>query len=84
MTSLNSRYKLKWTFKPVTSILLLYGGLLYFSLFFGFLGPNPWHMDVPRLGVDQSYSCQPTPQPQPHRIQAMSATCTTAQGNVDP
>jgi len=50
----------------------------------------PWHfrsflhMAVSRLGVqsDQSYSCQPTPQPQQCRIQATSGTYTTAHGNT--
>ena len=36
-------------------------------------------MEVPRLGVDQSYSCQPTPEPQQRRIQAQGAT---AHGNA--
>ena len=34
----------------------------FFFLFF-FLGPHPQHLEVPRLGVNQSYSCWPTPQP---------------------
>ena len=25
---------------------------LYFVLFFSFLGPHLWHMDIPRLGVE--------------------------------
>ena len=25
--------------------------LFFFSFFFCFLGPHPWHMEVPRLGV---------------------------------
>jgi len=40
--------------------------------FFFFLGQHPWHMEVPRF----------TPQPQQHRIQAASATYTTADGNT--
>ena len=32
--------------------------------------------------MNQSCSCQPTPQPQQHRIQASSATYTTAHGNA--
>ena len=35
---------------------------------FCFLGPYPWHMEVPRLGSNQSYSCWPTPQPQQQGI----------------
>ena len=48
-----------------------------------FLGPHPWHMEVPRLGSNWSHSpCRPTPQPQQHRIWAMSATCTIAHSNT--
>ena len=36
-----------------------------FFLFLVFLGPHPGHIEVPRLGVDQSWSRPPTPQPQP-------------------
>ena len=42
--------------------------------FFCFLEPHLQHMEVPRLG--------PTPQPQQHKIQAESATYTTAHGNT--
>ena len=52
------------------------------TFFFGFLDPCPQHMEVPRLGVGQSYSCQPTPQPQQHEIQATSATYITAHSNT--
>ena len=53
---------------------------LFFSFFF-FLR---LHMEVPRLSVksNQSYSCQPQPQPQQHSLWTMSATHTTAQGNA--
>ena len=57
---------------------------LLFS-FFLFLGPHPWHMEVPRLEAEylkQSCSCLPTPQP--HRIQAGSAAYTTAHSNTSP
>jgi len=57
----------------------------FFFLFFGFLGTHPQqHMEVPRLGVksNQSYSCQPTPQPQQHEIRAASSTFITAHGNA--
>ena len=54
----------------------------FFFFFFGFLGLHPRHVEVPRLGSNQSYSCQCTPQPQQHRIQAVSATYTTAHGNA--
>ena len=41
-------------------------GLVWFC--FGLLGPHPRHMEVPRLGSNQSCSCRPTAQPQPHGI----------------
>ena len=47
---------------------------------FVFLGPYPQHMEVPRLGVQWSYSCQPTPRPQQCQIRAASATYTTGPG----
>ena len=52
---------------------------LFFPFFF-FLWPYPWHMEVPRLGVTWSCSCQPAPQPQQCWIQAASVTYTTAHG----
>jgi len=52
-----------------------------FCFVFCFLGSYPWHMEVSRRGSKWSCSCQPTPQPQQHRIWAMSATHTTAHGN---
>ena len=36
----------------------------------------------PGLGANGSYSCWPTPQPQPRRIRATSATFTAAHNNV--
>ena len=47
-----------------------------------FLGLYPLHMEVPRLGVNPSCSCWPTPHPQQREIQAVSATYTTAHGNA--
>ena len=52
---------------------------LFVCLSFVILGPHPQHMEVPRLGVELSYSCQPTPQPQQLGIRALSAT---AHGNT--
>ena len=49
--------------------------------FFVFLGPHPQHMRFPGSGLKNRFSCQPTPQPQPCQIRAMSATYTTAHGN---
>ena len=50
--------------------------------FFFSLGLHQWHMEVPRLGLNQSRSCWPTPQPQQHQIQTLSVTYTTACGNA--
>ena len=47
--------------------------------FFVFLGPNPRHMEVPRLGVESELQL---PQPQQHGIQATSVTYTTSPGNA--
>ena len=46
--------------------------------FFFFLGPHLQHMEVTRLGLNQSCSCWPTPQP---RRMSTSVTYTTAHGN---
>ena len=35
----------------------------FFFFFFVFLGPHPWHMQVPRLGVKSELCLWPTPQP---------------------
>ena len=47
-----------------------------------FLGLHPWHIEVPRIGVYQSYSYWPTPEPQQRGIQAISATHTTTHANT--
>ena len=39
-------------------------------------------MEVPRLGLNRSYRCWPTPQPQQYRIWAASAAYTTDHGNA--
>ena len=51
-------------------------------VFFFFLGLNPWHMEVLRLGVKSELRCWPTPQPQQHGIQVKSVTYTTAPSNA--
>ena len=51
-----------------------------FSFSFFFFWPHLRHMEVPRLGVESKL--QPMPQPQQRKIWAMSATYTTAYGNV--
>ena len=47
-------------------------------IFLSFSGPHAWHMEVPRLGLDQSYSCRPIPEPQ----QCQATTYTTAHSNT--
>ena len=47
-----------------------------------FLTPYLQHMEVPRLGLNQSCSCCPMPQPQKYGIPVASVTYTTAQGNA--
>ena len=55
----------------------------YFILFyFAFLELHLTLMEVPRLGSNRSYSCQPTPQLQQRAIQAESVTYTAAHGNA--
>ena len=51
--------------------------IIFFFLYI--LGPHPWHMEVPRLGVQ---SVWPLPEPQQCQIWAASATYTTAHGHA--
>ena len=53
-----------------------------FICLFVFLGLQPQHMEVPRLGANSSCSHWPIPQPQKHQTQAVSAAYTTAHGNT--
>ena len=59
-------------------------GFFFFFFFclFVFLGPYPWHLEVPGEGSNRSCRRWPTPQPQQGQIQAGSATYTTAHGNA--
>ena len=50
--------------------------------FFVILGLYPQHMYVPRLGLNQSCSCQPANSHSNVGIQATSWTYTTAHGNA--
>ena len=63
---------------PRQELLILF---VYFYIFCS-LGPHPWHMEVPRLGVQWSYSCWPAPQPQQCQIRAAYAAYTTAHSNT--
>ena len=49
---------------------------------FFFLGPHPWHKEVSRLMVNQSYSYRPMPESQKCQIQATSEIYTAIQGNA--
>ena len=53
-------------------------------IFISSLGLHLWHMEVPRLEVNQSRSCRPPSQPQRRGIRAASVTYTTACGNARP
>ena len=55
--------------------------MCFFFLFI-FLGTQLQHMEVPRLGSNQSCSRWPIPQPQWREIRAKSSTYTTAHGNT--
>ena len=50
--------------------------------FFAFQGCTCSIRMFPGQGSYWSYGCQPTPQPQPHRIRAISAIYTSAHGNA--
>ena len=52
------------------------------KFFFFFKGRTCSIWRFPGQGLNRSYSCQPIPQPQQHRIQATSATYTTVHGNT--
>ena len=54
----------------------------FFLVFLSFLGPHPWHMEVPRLGSNRSCSRRPMPGPQQRGIRAEPATYTTAHRNT--
>jgi len=61
-----------WQYINVTKQHILH--FFFFLSFYLFLEPLPWHMEVPRLGVES--------EPQPDRIRAASATYTTAHSNA--
>ena len=60
-------------------------GLLWVFFCFCFFFPFravPWHMEVTRLGSNQSYSCWPSPQAQQRQIWGASETYTSAHSNA--
>ena len=53
----------------------------FFLVFLPFLGPHPWHMEVPRLGIESELKLPAyTTATATHGIRATSATYTTAHG----
>ena len=67
--------------KQVTLLKIFYL-FIYFLSFVLFQDYTHGTCMLPGQGSNQSYSCQPTPQPQQCQVQAMSATYTTAHGNA--
>ena len=72
--------KLCW--KNTLSSSFFFFFFFFFFCLFIFSVPHLQHMEVPRLGVDWSCRCWPTPEPQKCGIQATSATYATAFGNA--
>ena len=56
--------------------------LMFFSFFL--LGPHPRHMEVSRLGSNQSYNCRPVTQPQQNQIRAEFVTYIMLTATPDP
>ena len=51
---LRAKHALSFFFKFIPRCFILFDEIVFFNfLFFVFLGPHPWHMEVPRLGVEQ-------------------------------
>ena len=63
------------------SLFLFFSFLFLFS-FLLFRAPPSAYGGSQARGLNQSYICQPRPQPQQCRMQATSATYTTAHGNA--
>ena len=65
-------------------ILFIYFYFIFFFIFclLPFVGLLPRHMEVPRLGSNQSCWHQPTPEPQQCGIWAASSTYSIAHGNT--
>ena len=53
-----------------------------FIYLFSLFRPHPWHMEVPRLGVESELQPLAYTTPQQRHIQAMPVTYTTAHGNT--
>ena len=79
----NLLWKLMWKYILIFSKeLKVKSHQLFFFLFFGFYGCTRSIWKFPGQQSNLSYSCWPRTQPQQCGIQAVSAACTTAQGNT--
>ena len=63
-------------------ICLILDGLDSIFFFFGFLGPHPRHMEVPRLGVESELQLLVYTTTTATEIRAASETYTTVHGNT--
>ena len=55
---------------------------VFVFVFLSFLGLHPWHMEVPRLGVESELQLPVYTTAQQCGIRAASSTYTTAHGNA--
>ena len=67
-----------------SSILFFFSYDVFFCLFLFFFRAAQGIWRFPGSGSNQSYSCQPTPQPQQHYIPSASVTYTTLTAMPDP
>ena len=85
LVTIKYRSSTKWM---IYSHLPPVGSFLNGFFFFFFLGLHPWHLKVPRLGVQSEPQLpmpqppMPQPQPQQHQLWATSSSYTTAHGNT--
>ena len=71
----------KLTISSIFVVFFLWAQIFLFSSFLLFMVTlGKWKF--PGQGLNQSCSCWPLPQPQPHQIRAMSVTYTTAHGST--
>ena len=73
-------FKLTWPQATVSNAFYIWFLYAVSSVYPFFLGPHPWHMEVPRLGMESEPKLPDSTiatQPQQCRIQAKSVTYTT-------
>ena len=56
--------------------------LKFFFFFFVFLGPHPWHMEVPRLGIESELQLLTYATAAAIPYPSMSVICTTTHGSA--